>query len=90
LGTSRLSPVFPVFRATGEGDGDYTNRRSIEAMAGCGVDYVGSLRKGSAEKDNTGTTDANFLPPSCRLNPQRLNRNPNASSRSKSRLHFPQ
>jgi len=46
-----------VFRATGEGDGDYTNRRSIEAMAGCGVDYVGSLRKGSAEKDNTGTTE---------------------------------
>jgi transposase len=36
-------------------DGDFTNRRSIEAMAACGVDYVGSLRKGGAEKDNTGT-----------------------------------
>ena len=36
-------------------DGDYTNRRSIEAMAELGVDYVGSLRKGGAEKDNTGT-----------------------------------
>src|SRR5207249_1471840 len=36
-------------------DGDYTNRRSIEAIAELGVDYVGSLRKGGAEKDNTGT-----------------------------------
>jgi transposase len=36
-------------------DGDFTNRRSIEAMAELGVDYIGSLRKGSAEKDNTGT-----------------------------------
>ena len=36
-------------------DGDYTNRRSIEAMAELGVDYVGSLRQGGAEKDNTGT-----------------------------------
>ena len=36
-------------------DGDYTNRRSIEAIADLGVDYVGSLRKGGAEKDNTGT-----------------------------------
>jgi len=36
-------------------DGDYTNRRSIEAMAELGVDHVGSLRKGGAEKDNTGT-----------------------------------
>jgi transposase len=36
-------------------DGDYTNRRSIEAMAELEVDYVGSLRKGGAEKDNTGT-----------------------------------
>jgi hypothetical protein len=36
-------------------DGDYTNRRSVEAMAELEVDYVGSLRKGSAEKDNTGT-----------------------------------
>src|SRR5229473_2918780 len=36
-------------------DGDYTNRRSIEAIAELGVDYVGSLRKGGAKKDNTGT-----------------------------------
>lgn len=36
-------------------DGDFTNRRSIEAMAGLGVDFVGSLRKGGDEKDNTGT-----------------------------------
>jgi hypothetical protein len=36
-------------------DADYTNRRSIEAIAELGVDYVGSLRKGGAEKDNTGT-----------------------------------
>jgi transposase len=36
-------------------DADFTNRRSIEAMAGHGVDYVGSLRKGGAEKDTTGT-----------------------------------
>jgi hypothetical protein len=35
-------------------DGDYTNRRSIEAMAALEVDCVGSLRKGGAEKDNTG------------------------------------
>lgn len=36
-------------------DGDFTNRRSVEAMAELGVDYIGSLRKGGAEKDNTGT-----------------------------------
>jgi len=36
-------------------DGDFTNRRSVEAMAELEVDYVGSLRKGGAEKDNTGT-----------------------------------
>ena len=36
-------------------DADFTNRRSIEAMAELEVDYVGSLRKGGAEKDNTGT-----------------------------------
>lgn len=36
-------------------DADFTNRRSIEAMAELGVEYVGSLRKTSAEKDNTGT-----------------------------------
>src|SRR5258708_2575927 len=36
-------------------DADFTNRRSIEAIAELGVDYVGSLRKGGAEKDNTGT-----------------------------------
>jgi transposase len=36
-------------------DGDFTNRRSIEAMAELEVDYIGSLRKGGAEKDNTGT-----------------------------------
>jgi len=36
-------------------DADYTNRRSIAAMAELEVDYVGSLRKGGAEKDNTGT-----------------------------------
>jgi hypothetical protein len=36
-------------------DGDYTNRRSVEAMAQLGVDYVGSLRKGGDEKDCTGT-----------------------------------
>jgi transposase len=36
-------------------DADFTNRRSVEAMAELEVDYVGSLRKGGAEKDNTGT-----------------------------------
>src|SRR6266581_3256898 len=36
-------------------DADFTNRRSVEAMAALGVDYVGSLRKGGVEKDNTGT-----------------------------------
>jgi hypothetical protein len=36
-------------------DADFTNRRSIAAMAELEVDYVGSLRKGGAEKDNTGT-----------------------------------
>jgi transposase len=36
-------------------DGDFTNRRSIEVMAELEVDYIGSLRKGGAEKDNTGT-----------------------------------
>jgi transposase len=36
-------------------DADFTNRRSIEAMAELEVDYVGSIRKGGAEKDNTGT-----------------------------------
>jgi len=36
-------------------DGGYTNRRSVEAMAQLGVDYVGSLRKGGDEKDCTGT-----------------------------------
>jgi hypothetical protein len=36
-------------------DGDYTNRRSVEAMAQLGVDYISSLRKGGDEKDCTGT-----------------------------------
>jgi len=36
-------------------DADFTNRRSVEAMAQLGVDYVGSLRKGGDEKDCTGT-----------------------------------
>ena len=36
-------------------DGDFTNRRSVQAMAELEVDYVGSLRKGGAEKDTTGT-----------------------------------
>src|ERR1019366_3743158 len=36
-------------------DGDFTNRRSIEAMVQLEVDYVGSLRKGRPGKDNTGT-----------------------------------
>ena len=35
-------------------DADYTNRRSIEAMAELEVDSVGSLGKGGAEKDNPG------------------------------------
>ena len=35
-------------------DADYTNRRSIEAMAELEVDSVGSLGNGSAEKDNPG------------------------------------
>ena len=33
-------------------DGDYTNRRSIEAMAELDVDYVGSLRKGGARRQH--------------------------------------
>lgn len=36
-------------------DGDYTNRRSIEAMAEVGVDYLGSLRPSSEQRDMTGT-----------------------------------
>jgi transposase len=36
-------------------DGDYTNRRSIQAMADRGIDYLGHLRPNSEQRDMTGT-----------------------------------
>jgi hypothetical protein len=54
-------------------DGDYTNRRSVEAMAQLGVDYISSLRKGGDEKDCTGT--GRFTPPrSSSMTPSRTTR----------------